>query len=164
MISTVNRLLPAEGSELNSAEMRAQFNATANDIEALQATMGSGGPTGPTGPAGPTGATGPTGPTGATGSSSVANISNVTLDFGSLPGSNEASATVTGQTAITTAHRPTAAIQAVASGSHTANDASYAALFIALTCATPIAGTGYTINARSTEKLTGTYIAAGQWS
>lgn len=248
MTASIDRNLPATGAALSSAEMRAQFGAAANDIEALQADkqdalvsgtnlktvngtslLGSGNVTisgggavdsvaGRTGDVVlveddifdaigyvpergiyknyPNGYAGLVGYTirlnDATGlvSSAIAssatsgrtwtfpdktgtvamtsdvgsNVSNFTLDFGAWPGSNEATATITGQTAITTAHRPTASILAVASGSHTANDAAYAALFIALTCTEPVAATGYTIHARSPHKLTGTFAAAGQWS
>lgn len=100
----------------------------------------------------------------AAGGGAGATINLATLDFGPAPGSNEASVTITGQTGITADHRPTAAIVAGSSGSHDGNDAAYAAMFIALTCSYPIAATGYTIQARSTEKLTGTFEVAGQWS
>jgi hypothetical protein len=55
-------------------------------------------------------------------------------------------------------------MMAEASGAHTAADASYARLFVALTCTVPSVGVGFTINARSTELLDGTYLLRWVWS
>lgn len=79
------------------------------------------------------------------------------LDFGSFPGSNEASVTVTGQAGILSTHIPHAEIQALATSDHTTNDHAYAALFIQLICGVPTDATGFTIFARSLEKMQGTY-------
>lgn len=51
--------LPAENSDLSSAEMRAQLNALHDEITAIPQ-----GPPGPEGPPGPQGAEGPQGPEG----------------------------------------------------------------------------------------------------
>jgi hypothetical protein len=46
----------------------------------------------------------------------------------------------------------------------TASDHRYAAAFIALTCGTPSAGTGFTIYGRSLEKLQGTFQVRWVWA
>jgi hypothetical protein len=87
-----------------------------------------------------------------------------TIDFGSWPGNNEASIAVTGQAAITALSSAEAFMMSEVSGVHTVNDAKYAALFIALTCTVPSAGTGFTIDARSEYKLTGTFVLRWVWN
>ena len=84
------------------------------------------------------------------------------LDFGSFPGSNEATLTVTGQSAILSTDVPHAEIQAAATSDHTINDHAYAALFITLVCDVPVDATGFNILARSLEKMQGTYNV--QWN
>lgn len=92
-------------------------------------------------------------------------IGSATLDFGSAPGSNEASVVVTGQTNIINTCKVDAFIMADSTTSdHTANDHRYVDLFLALTCGTPTTGTGFTIYATSTEKLTGTYQVQWVWA
>ena len=86
-----------------------------------------------------------------------------TLDFGPFPGTNEASATITGQTAITSANIPDAMYRQEATSDHTVNDHTYAALLSSLTCTVPTAGTGFTITARSAEKLQGTFNINWRW-
>lgn len=86
------------------------------------------------------------------------------IDFGAFPGSNEASVVVTGQSAIQTTSHAEAWMMAEASTDHTDNDASYAALFIALSCGIPTAGTGFTIYARSTERQQGTFQVRWVWA
>lgn len=80
-----------------------------------------------------------------------------TIDFGSFPGSNEAFVDVSGQTAILATSRVEASMMAEVSGSHTVNDATYAAMLITLSCGVPTAGTGFRIYARSPERLEGTF-------
>ena len=80
------------------------------------------------------------------------------IDFGAFPGSNEAEAVITGLTDITATAKAEAYIMGDDSTSdHTANDHRYVGLWMALTCGTPSASTGFTIYARSMEKLQGTY-------
>lgn len=87
-----------------------------------------------------------------------------TIDFGAAPGSNEASVAVTGQTAITATCKADAFVMADdTSTSHTASDHRYFEVFAALSCGTPTAGTGFTIYARSTQKLTGTWTLRWVW-
>jgi hypothetical protein len=87
------------------------------------------------------------------------------IDFGAFPGSNEASVSVTGQTEITALSKAEAYIMGDdTTVDHTAQDHRYAAALIGLTCGTPTAGTGFTIYARSTEKLQGTFALRFVWA
>lgn len=88
-----------------------------------------------------------------------------TIDFGAFPGSNEASVAVTGQAAILATSKAEAYLMGDdTSGTHTAADHRYVGLFLALTCGTPTAATGFTIHARSTEQLEGTYSVRWVWA
>lgn len=88
-----------------------------------------------------------------------------TIDFGAFPGSNEASIAVTGQTSITATSKAESWIMGDDTTSdHTASDHRYFALLAGLTCGTPSAGVGFTIYARSTEKLQGTFALRWVWS
>lgn len=87
-----------------------------------------------------------------------------TIDFGAHPGSNEASVTVTGQASILA----TSKVEAFVMGDdtsldHTASDHRYLLTFAALSCGTPTAATGFTIYARSHEKLTGRFSLRWVW-
>lgn len=81
-----------------------------------------------------------------------------TINFGTSPGSNEASIAVTGQTSISGTSKAEAYFMGddTATG-HTASDHRYAAALMALTCGTPSAGTGFTIYARSEHKHEGQF-------
>lgn len=81
---------------------------------------------------------------GAGGGSTVAE-GRVSLDFGSFPGSGDASIAVTGQTGFLTTHNPTAYLVAVATADHTADEHRLARFD--LVCGNFIAGTGFTIYA-----------------
>lgn len=88
-----------------------------------------------------------------------------TINFGSHPGSNEASVAVTGETTITATSKVEAWIMADDTTSdHTGNDHKYFAAFVALTCGTPSTGVGFTIYARSLEKLVGTFKVRWVWA
>jgi len=88
-----------------------------------------------------------------------------TIDFGAFPGSNEASVAVTGQAAISGTSKCEAWIMADdTTVDHTAADHRYLAVFVGLTCGTPTAATGFTIYARSTEKLQGTFALRWVWA
>jgi hypothetical protein len=100
------------------------------------------------------------GPQGAAGTAGGAG--RVVLNFGALPGSNEASVVVSSPTVLTTSI-PTSEVAAVATSDHTISDHTYAALFMQLTCGAPTAGVGFTIYARSTEKLSGTFNVNWSW-
>lgn len=88
-----------------------------------------------------------------------------TLNFGAAPGANEASVAVAGQASISAGSKAESYIMAddTASG-HTASDHRYVALFLALTCGTPVAATGFTIYARSAEKLEGQFTVRWVWA
>lgn len=87
-----------------------------------------------------------------------------TINFGAFPGSNEASVAVTGQTAILATSKVEAFVMADdTSPDHTADDHRYFALFAAMSCGTPTAATGFTVHARSAEKLTGQWIVRWVW-
>lgn len=95
----------------------------------------------------------------------TAAIGSAEIDFGAYPGSNEASVSVTGQTAITGSASVEAWLMADdTTASHTASDHRYAAALMGLTCGTPTAGQGFTIYARSIEKLTGAFKVRWVWS
>ena len=88
-----------------------------------------------------------------------------TIDFGAFPGSNEASIAVTGQGTISATSKAEAYIMGDDTTSdHTANDHRYFAALIGLSCGTPTVSTGFTIYARSTEKLQGTYKVRWVWA
>lgn len=91
-------------------------------------------------------------------------VGTATIDFGAWPGSNEASVAVTGQPFISITSNAEAFMMAEASGVHTVNDATYASLFISLTCSAPTGGVGFTVNARAEYKLTGTFLIRWVWS
>lgn len=91
-------------------------------------------------------------------------VGSATLDWGSFPGSNEASVTVTGQTDITADAHVEAMYMAEALSSKTANDHAYIALLSELTCGGIVAGTGFTIYGRSLEKLQGSFTVHWVWS
>jgi hypothetical protein len=87
---------------------------------------------------------------------------SIELDFGL--GSNEASVAVTGLTSILSTNAAEAFLMHEASSEHTANDQAYAAAFIGLTCSVPIDGVGFTIHARSPEKLTKKFLVRYVWA
>ena len=91
-------------------------------------------------------------------------VGTATVDFGAWPGSNEASVAVTGQPGISATSAAEAFLMAEASGVHTAADASYVGLFMAVSCGVPAAGTGFTVYARAGYKLTGTFKVRWVWS
>ena len=102
--------------------------------------------------------------TGTSGGSS-STFGTATLDFGAFPGSNEASIAVTGQTTITVDSKVDAFVMGDDTTSdHTASDHRYFSTLVGLSCGTPSAGTGFTIYARSTEKLQGTFTARWMWA
>lgn len=95
----------------------------------------------------------------------ASNQGTATLDFGAHPGSSEASVAVTGQTLISASSKAEAYIMAGdTSTDHTASDHQYAGLFIALSCGTPTAATGFTIYGRAIDKMTGTFTVRYVWA
>jgi hypothetical protein len=87
-----------------------------------------------------------------------------TIDFGAHPGSNEASVVVSGIGTIGGSARAEAFLMRSTSADHTANDHAYAAALMGLTCGDVTAATGFTIYARSVEKLTGQFTVQYVWA
>jgi hypothetical protein len=88
-----------------------------------------------------------------------------TIDFGAYPGSNEASVAVTGQTTISATSKVDAFVMADdTSSDHTASDHRYFETFASLSCGTPTASTGFTIYARSHQKLMGQWKVRWVWT
>lgn len=88
-----------------------------------------------------------------------------TIDFGSFPGTSEASIAVTGQGTISATSKVEAFIMADdTSGAHTANDHRYASALIGLTCGTPVAATSFTIYGRCLDKMQGTFALRWVWA
>lgn len=85
------------------------------------------------------------------------------MDFGAHPGSNEASATVTGLTITPTAKVEAWVMADDTSVNHTASDHKYFPTLAALTCGTPV-GNGFTIYARSVYKLSGVWTVRYVWA
>lgn len=94
----------------------------------------------------------------------MSNTGSATIDFGAWPGSNETSVDVTGQATITALAFVEAFFMADTSADHTASDHRYAGNFINLSCGNVVAGTGFTIYARSTEKMTGEWAVRYVWA
>lgn len=85
-----------------------------------------------------------------------------TLDFGA--GSNEAQVTVAVPTILATSKAESWVMGDDTSADHTAADHRYFPVFASLTCGTPTDGVGFTIYARSTEKLTGAWTVRFVWA
>jgi hypothetical protein len=89
----------------------------------------------------------------------------VEINFGSHPGSNEASVAVVGQTGITSDAFIEAWIMADDSTTdHTPSDHKYLPIFLSLTGGTIVVDSGFTIYGRSPEKLTGAFKVRWVWS
>lgn len=87
------------------------------------------------------------------------------LDFGASPGSNEASVNVAGQTAISATSNAEAYVMGDdTAGTHTANDHRYFAALTGLACGTPVPTVGFTIHARSLERLEGLFQVRYVWA
>lgn len=92
-------------------------------------------------------------------------LGTATIDFGAFPGSNETSVSVTGQTGISGTSKAEAYVMADdATSDHTAEDHRYFSALAGLTCGTPSDGIGFTIYARSTEQLQGTFSIRWVWA
>ena len=92
-------------------------------------------------------------------------MGTATIDFGSFPGTSEASIAVTGQTTISATSKAEAYMMADdTTAGHTAADHRYAAALIGFTCGTPTAGTGFTIYGRALDKMQGTFALRFVWA
>lgn len=86
------------------------------------------------------------------------------LDFGNLPGSNEASVAVTGQSRILASSKVIVYIKANSTSTdHTENDHKYAPIFIKLTSGAITPGVGFTIYGVSEHKITGDWEISYSW-
>jgi len=86
------------------------------------------------------------------------------IAFGAHPGTNEGSVAIIGQASILTGSVPQAWFAADdTTTDRTANDHRYVPLFVKLTCGAPSEGVGFTIHARSAEKMTGTFKVRWSW-
>jgi hypothetical protein len=92
-------------------------------------------------------------------------LGTATIDFGSDPGTNEASIAVTGQGTISATSKAESYVMADdTTADKTASDHRYFAEFCGLTCGTPTAGVGFTIYGRSLERLQGTFALRWVWA
>lgn len=88
---------------------------------------------------------------------------STTLDFGSAPGSSYATATVTGQTAITGTSKAEAFLMSEASADHNDIEHQLLSRYFGLTCGNIVAGTGFTVYAVTDMRLTGTVKVNWVW-
>ena len=98
--------------------------------------------------------------TGGSGGSTIA-TGNVLVDFGSAPGTNIVTTTITGQTAIVS----TSKVKAVVMLDSTATHNSYEHMIapIKLTCGNIVNGVGFDIYAVTDWRLTGTFNITWEW-
>ena len=84
------------------------------------------------------------------------------LDFGSAPGTNYVTTTVTGETGILAGSKVEAFIMAEATATHNAYEHTIAP--IKLTCGNIVAGTGFDIYAVTDWRLDGTFNVSWVWA
>lgn len=85
-----------------------------------------------------------------------------TIDFGSAPGSTRATIAVTGQAGIGSGSHCEAFLMGDSTASHNAEE--HAFIPMVLRCRDVIAGTGFTIQATSDLRLTGTFTIRWVWA
>ena len=90
------------------------------------------------------------------------NKGTVAVDFGSAPGKNLATVTVTGQTGITTGSHAEAWLMGDVTSKHNAYEHQMVPLIVR--CGVLVAGTGFTIYASSEWLLTGTFNLHWVWT
>lgn len=95
----------------------------------------------------------------------MATTGNATLNFGSTPGTNHVSVAVTGQAAIASGAYMEAYFQGDDStATHNSYEHKMLPMAVNLTCSDVVAGTGFTINAMTQLRLTGTVKCRWVWS
>ena len=96
----------------------------------------------------------------------MANATGIaTIDFGSFPGSNVATLTITGQTGISSTSKAEAFFMSGdTTADHTSNDHLYAALLVSLVCGVPTPGDGFVITALCAEYMQGTFKIRWVWA
>lgn len=87
-----------------------------------------------------------------------------TLSFGAAPGSNVATATITGQTDIGTSDFAEAFFMADTTADHNDMEHILFSRLVGLTCGSIVAGTGFTITAETDLRLTGSIRCRWVWS
>lgn len=87
-----------------------------------------------------------------------------TINHGAAPGTYEASIVVTGQAGIVAGSLAEAFIMEEALGAHSATDHGYYNLLVDLACGSIVAGTGFTIYAKSSELFEGTFTIKWVWN
>jgi hypothetical protein len=93
-----------------------------------------------------------------------ANVGEAEVDFGAFPGLNEASVAVTGQAGIIAGSKIVVSVSATATADHTVSDATYAASLIGVSAGAIVAATGFTIYARSFQKMQGKFLINYSWA
>jgi hypothetical protein len=86
------------------------------------------------------------------------------LNFGSYPGSNEASVAFSSATISVTSKAEAYFMGDDTTSDHTASDHRYAAALIALTIGTPTAGVGATLYGRCLSNMQGTFEVRWIWA
>ena len=92
---------------------------------------------------------------------STSNSGTAVLDFGTVPGTNVVTATVTGQTSIALGSSIEAFIMAEATAEHNAYE--HSVVPIKVSCGNIVAGTGFDIIAVTEYRLTGTFNVRWIW-
>jgi hypothetical protein len=88
-----------------------------------------------------------------------------TIDFGSWPGSNEASVTISSQTGILSTSNVEAYFMANDStADHSTGDHQYAPCLIKVTCGSIVVNTSFVIYGRCTDKMQGTFKVHWVWA
>jgi len=87
----------------------------------------------------------------------------IEIDFGLGIGAFEAQVAVTGQTAILATSYAESWVMAEASTDHSVDDHKHFQMFVGLTCSVPTAATGFTIYARTTERMRGKWKIRWVW-
>lgn len=97
----------------------------------------------------------------ASGGGGSANSGTATLDFGSTPGTNITTTTITGQASILVGSKIKAYLMADTTLTH--NSYEHSIVPLTITCGNIIAGTGFDIIASSDLRLTGTFTVQWEW-
>jgi hypothetical protein len=90
---------------------------------------------------------------------------NITFDFGSAPGTNVVQTAVTGQPSIGAGSKVEIYMMGTDStATHNAYEHALLPMDVALSCVSVTAGTGFTAQAATQQRLTGTFTARYIWA